>query len=269
MHYKIEFAALSNIGKCRKSNQDNLICNKFYINEHNKTDNIYVYGQSDTLNGVVFGVFDGMGGHSYGEQAALIAAKNASELKVGINAISSLERYCSKTNAQICEYSKHKGVHSSGTTAAMLVFSWNSITLCNIGDSKIFRISEKNIEQISKDHIIKTKSRAKPPLSQNLGIPEEYFKINPYFARGKYSDDDIYVICSDGLTDMVSNDEILSAASENPPQEAADILLEKALLAGGKDNISLVICKIKQKSLIKSITEDIKYGRSFMEGKMA
>ena len=135
-----------------------------------------------------------------------------------------------------------------GTTAAMLVFAEKEVVLCNIGDSKIFRLCDGTLEQISKDHVAVSAFGVKPPLSQNLGIPPNELVIDPYLARGPYNDGDIYLICSDGLTDMVSVDEITEVLVSKPIEEAITLLLDKALANGGKDNTTIILCKIERQS---------------------
>ena len=135
-----------------------------------------------------------------------------------------------------------------GTTAAMLVFADKEIALCNIGDSKIFRLYDGSLEQISKDHVGVSAFGVKPPLSQNLGIPPSELVIAPYFARGAYNDGDVYLICSDGLTDMVSVEEITEVLVSKPIEEAITLLLDKALANGGKDNTTIILCKIERQS---------------------
>ena len=88
----------------------------------------------------------------------------------------------------------------------------------------------------------------KPPLSQNLGIPPNELVIDPYLARGAYNDGDVYLICSDGLTDMVSTEEITQVLISEPIEEAITLLLDKALANGGKDNTTIILIKIERQS---------------------
>ena len=134
-----------------------------------------------------------------------------------------------------------------GTTAAMLLFSKKDITLCNIGDSKVFSFSEGELEQISKDHVVISAFGTKPPLSQSLGIPPNELLIEPYLAQGRYKNGDIYLICSDGLTDMVMLDEIRGILVNYSIQEASSALVSKALENGGRDNITIILLGVKQK----------------------
>lgn len=189
-----------------------------------------------------------MGGEECGEIASYIAAKNAATLKLGKNVIDDLVNYCHKANGDICDYASSHEILSMGTTAAMLAFTQKELVLCNIGDSKIFRFCEGILEQISMDHVAVAAFGVKPPLSQNLGIPPTELIIDPYLSRGPYNDGDIYLICSDGLTDMVSVAEITEVLATTAINEAVAMLLDKALTNGGKDNVTIILCKIERQS---------------------
>ena len=135
-----------------------------------------------------------------------------------------------------------------GTTAAMLLCEDGELTLCNVGDSKVFRFSGDDMRQISKDHVSASPFGTKPPLSQNLGIPPDVLLIDPYLSHGRCKDGDRYLLCSDGLTDMLTSDEIAVIVRDNPIGEAATMLVEQALEHGGKDNITVILLEIKRKS---------------------
>ncbi len=246
MQYNISYSCVSHAGKVRSVNQDNIICDGHFLNSDGKTDIKFpLSGTKSSKELSLFGVFDGLGGEACGEIASYIAAKNASRLNLGDDAISDLSFFCKKTNADICNYAAKNGISSMGTTAAMLAFTEKEIVLCNIGDSKILRFHEGALEQVSVDHVTVSVFGMKPFLSQNLGIPSTEMIIEPYFAHGWYDKDDIYVICSDGLVDMVSNEEISEILTSVPFEKAIAKLLDKALANGGKDNISIILCKIE------------------------
>ena len=155
--------------------------------------------------------------------------------------------FCRSANERICDYAAETGASAMGTTAAMLVCAENEIILCNIGDSKVFRLSGKKLEQISKDHCAAAAYGSKSPLSQNLGIPVSDMIIEPYVAKGRYQIGDRYLICSDGLTDMVSLEEIRSVLVRTEFDKSIDRLLELALEHGGMDNITMILCKVERK----------------------
>jgi protein phosphatase len=248
MQYNIHFACLSHIGNVRAINQDNYICDGHYRDPFVKNTEFPLCGIKVSKQTPVFGVFDGMGGEECGEVASLIAAKTAAALEIGKKPVADLLEFCHKANADICKYASENDITSMGTTAAMLAFVRKGIVLCNIGDSKIFRFSDGRLEQISKDHVAVAAYGVKPPLSQNLGIPPEEMVIDPYLAEGRYRIGDVYLICSDGLTDMVTTDEITEVLSKHVPNEAIGVLLDRALGKGGKDNITIILCKIERKS---------------------
>ena len=249
MHYKIHYSCLSHIGNVRSVNQDNFICDGRYMDNDGTSIEFPICGTKTSKEVSVFGIFDGMGGEEYGEIASYIASKTASDIEIGKDATEALSKFCQKANLDICDYATLHEIPSMGTTAAMLVFTKKEVALCNIGDSKIFRLCDGKLEQISMDHVTVSVFGVKPPLSQNLGIPPNELVIDPYFARGFYNDGDVYLICSDGLTDMVTNKEISNVlTSTEVLNEANEVLLEKALTNGGRDNITIVLCKIERSS---------------------
>lgn len=249
MHYIIHYSCLSHIGKVRSINQDNFICDGRYM-DIDATPTVFpLSGTRTSKDTPVFGIFDGMGGEECGEIASYIASKDAATVEIRKDAVTELSEFCHKANADICDYGTLHEISAMGTTAAMLAFTEKDVVLCNIGDSKVFRLCDGVLEQISKDHVAVSAFGVKPPLSQNLGIPPNELIIDPYLARGAYNDGDVYLICSDGLTDMVSREEITHVLISKPIEEAITLLLEMTLANGGKDNTTIILCKIERKSM--------------------
>lgn len=246
MSYKIEYACWTNVGKIRKINQDNYCCDRTFIKEINDKTVYPLQGKLNSEKPAVLGVFDGMGGEECGEVASLIAAECASQIKCSDEPLADMQDYCSIANDRICEYLSENNVGSMGTTAAMLAFGKEEIVLCNIGDSKVFKYDSDGLVQISTDHYAISVYGKKPPLSQCLGIPKNEMVIEPYYSKGSYNDKDIYLICSDGLTDMVEMREISKSLGKSGIKEAGECLMKAALENGGKDNITIIICRIEQ-----------------------
>lgn len=256
MSYKIRYYGVSHMGLCRKVNQDNLICEKTILPCRH-------HGTGDMLTGIVspgretvFGVFDGMGGEEKGEVAAYIAAEHMRTFCQWAKDGSDLTAFCREANEAICQYTKDHALTSMGTTAVLIKFDIKGIWLCNIGDSKAYVMSGQKFEQISQDHVWMPELYPKPPLSQNLGIPEDELLIEPYIAPLDYRDQDIYLLCSDGLSDMVSTDHMKEILTSRAGPEAARTLLEEALDHGGKDNITfllLYVMKDEKESFFKKL----------------
>ena len=242
MAYHIRFSGVSHVGLHRQENQDNFVCNGIVVDKGIISSPI-VCGETKVHRGAVFGVFDGMGGAQCGEEASKIAAQNATGICVKNGVIKGLQSYCAKTEKDICTYSAEKRLSHTGTTAAALVFTPGKIGLCNIGDSKIYRISRNKIEQISADHSVLVPS-GKRYLTQNFGMSSSSVQLAPYFAQGNYQKDDQYLICSDGLTDMLSAGDMLKILRKKQLDDAVSDLLDAALDRGGKDNITIILCKV-------------------------
>lgn len=261
MEYSIEYFCVSHKGNLRSTNQDNFYCLNEYMSSDNNGSDGVINGVARSINSPIFAVFDGMGGEECGEVAAYIAAKKLSECKFEDTSHLELLQYCKIANDEICIYTADNSLVSMGTTAAILMFAQKSILLCNIGDSKIFRFTDGVLQQISYDHVSISAFGTKPPLTQNLGIKEDELIISPYTATGEYHNNDIYLICSDGLTDMVSNEDIGNILNSSQKENSADLLLQKALENGGKDNITLILLYISKdnKNIVKRIIESLRY----------
>ena len=245
MHYEIVYSCISHIGNVRSINQDNFICNGTYMKAEDSEIEFPISGTVSTKVLTLFGIFDGMGGEECG--ASYIAAKEAATMPIKKDGVLALTDYCKEANTKICEYAENNSVSAMGTTAAMLLCSKDEITLCNIGDSKVFQFANGELEQISKDHIVISAFGTKPPLSQNLGIPPEQLLIEPYLSQGRYKNGDKYLVCSDGLTDMLSLEEIKELLDGQSVEDGTTNLVNKALENGGKDNVTVILLEIKKK----------------------
>ena len=248
MGHKIEYYFASHVGKCRKANQDNFYCNGARMHHVNRGTGGVRKGSVDCSEKPIFAVFDGMGGEEQGEMAAYLAAKEMEEFSFDQGMDQGFFDFCAQANRKICDYTQENGISSMGTTAAILGFTEDASCLCNIGDSKVFLFAQDVLTQISFDHVGIAVYGKKPPLSQNLGIPETEMVIEPYVAMGGCEPGNVYLICSDGLTDMVTQERIQTILTESSGREAAKQLLEEALRNGGKDNVTLILLYVtKQK----------------------
>lgn len=248
MKYKIKYSCVSHVGNYRSINQDNFICNGNYLNEESDKIKFPLTGYLPRDHSSIIGIFDGMGGEECGEVASFLAVKEAASITPTEKVIETLLELCKKANESICNYAAENEISAMGTTAALLLFTKKEIGLCNIGDSKIFRFANEKLEQLSIDHVTVAAHGIKPPLSQNLGIPPSEMIIEPYIAMGQYNIGDIYLICSDGLTDMLTQEEIVNVLLTSPLNNAVNQLLEQALAKGGKDNITIILCKIEREN---------------------
>jgi serine/threonine protein phosphatase PrpC len=219
---------------------------------------------------------DGMGGYNAGEVASGIAtALISSETREALvrqapheldkttgapAAALLLRQIIAKANTSIFHSANSQPQYAGmGTTLVVALFCNNQVTLAHIGDSRCYRYRAGKLEQITRDHSLLqeqidsgllTKEAAKRSQNKNLvtralGIePAVEAEIHSYAAK----EGDIYLICSDGLNDMVEDEDIemtLEALGTNL-QLAANQLVQMANDNGGRDNISVILIKVKK-----------------------
>ena len=248
MGYFIDYAVLCDKGKTRFRNQDNFWCAGKFLECGKDRLTAPVSGSSPMSSRPAFAVFDGLGGEKYGDIAAFLAVTAfdayISANKGGIS-FSSAYLYA-KMNDDICRYMKDKNIKSMGATAAAALFCEKTVYISNIGDSRIFRLSANKLTQITHDHITTVSHDKKPALAQYLGIPPAEFIIEPYVTECGYKRGDRFLLCTDGLTDMLATDEIRKILLENTEvSECAAALMNQALNNGGADNITVILCGLR------------------------
>ncbi len=237
-----------NTGRVRRNNQDNFYFNGIILPADNQALNEVLTAVVEKKQGLTVGVFDGMGGEKNGEHAAYIAALKLKEL--ALNSRPDLNAVCIDANREICNQADSLGGQRMGCTAAMLYLVDNDIELCNIGDSRIFLLRGSELKQLSVDHtdsyfVNQAGSKRKPALTQHLGIWPDEMLIEPYLLKAETQIDDLYIICSDGITDMISNTKIVEILkSSNNLKAAAENLISTALENGGRDNITVILTQV-------------------------
>ena len=271
MAYQIEYAYACHMGKVRNNNEDNFwCCGETLAEEHQGIDHVGTgcVPQSDLP---LLAVFDGMGGESCGEVASYLAAQSCGDFyrknkrKLREDPRNFLEEACAEMNRAVCGYSRENRIQSMGTTAALLAFGRDGVFGCNLGDSRIYQARNGQFRQISSDHVLGGMMFGKAPLIQFVGIPEESMKLEPSIVREESAAGIRYLICSDGITDMLADGEIADIlAREVTVEETVGILLDRALKKGGRDNATLILCEIKEKegNCLRKIFEKLhrKYG---------
>ncbi len=259
MRLKIEGAVATHVGRVRSNNEDNY--NLFGNYRHDteikqKTENKTVLPEQ-----MAAAVFDGMGGEEAGEVASLMAAKafmpcEAEDIKNGA------VRQMRAVNDEICGEMKRRGGVRMGTTAVALYLDKGRAVCCNVGDSRCYLMRDGALRQLSTDHSEAARmiemgvlapeaarqSKSWHKLTQHLGIFPEEFVIEPYVSGiVELCPGDIFMLCSDGLTDMVMDDEIARMLGEGQSaEEMAGELTGAALAAGGRDNVTVMVLKVKE-----------------------
>lgn len=253
MAYQIEYAYTCHIGKIRNNNEDNFWCCGDSLEAQNQGMSHIRSGYMKQSEYPLLAVFDGMGGESCGEMAAFLAAEACGEhFKTAKDGIRNdpeefLNEICESMNQAICDYGRKNKINSMGTTAALLAFAEDAVYSCNLGDSRIYKSDREKFYQISQDHVLGRSLFGKAPLTQYLGMEEENLQLEPSISRQEIKIGDRFLLCSDGITDMLSDGEIADILSRDiPVAKTVEILVDRALKKGGRDNITVVLCEIME-----------------------
>lgn len=233
----MKIASRTDIGRVRESNQDALL-----IVEG-------TYG--------LFGVADGMGGHNAGDVASRMAVLLLGRVLEGAKPDEALLRAgVEEVNALIYEeQKKDAALRGMGTTLTVLWEDENRLLLGHVGDSRAYRLRKGVLTQISVDH-----SLVGEMLRGGL-ITEEQARTHPYrnvITRAVGTADtievdvtelekqrgDLYLLCSDGLSEYVTPDRMRDILMQMPSEDAADEMLRLALEGGGQDNITVLIAEV-------------------------
>ncbi|NSW90821.1 MAG: Stp1/IreP family PP2C-type Ser/Thr phosphatase [Firmicutes bacterium] len=235
---------------------------KGMIREVNEDSCNVIFGSSKMT--AAFIVADGMGGHSAGEVASKMAVDYISECLGNIpenldeeNLHSFIEKVIEEANNIIYEKSREPGpYYGMGTTLVIALFFDKKLYIVHVGDSRAYMVRNRNIKQLTTDHsyveeLIKngslTRGEAenhpqKHVITRALGCFE---KVQVDIYSYDIYNNDIFILCTDGLTNMLSDDKIKSIVEKNDdPQVACAELVEAANISGGNDNITVVIIRV-------------------------
>jgi PPM family protein phosphatase len=241
-----EYASAVDTGRMRSNNEDAVLV--------------------DALNGVAV-LADGMGGYNAGEVASHMATTYiAAELARWLaDQTQEPEAVATRRAVEDCVDSANRAIFNAavtnpsyagmGTTLVVAVFSPRQLVLGHVGDSRCYRLRGNQLQQITRDH-----SLLQEQLDAGLITPEQalYATHKNLVTRAVGVEDavmveihvhevqpgDLYLMCSDGLTDMLDNNEILFLIQGQDSLEAASLaLIDAANQAGGRDNISVILAR--------------------------
>lgn len=255
----LESIVITHEGNIRKSNQDNF--NLFGQIKENAEEKRVVYKKKMIIGSGIAAIYDGMGGEVAGEIASYLAAKNITWH--GIEELKTLgEEEIKEVNMLICNEAKKRNARCVGTTYTGLFFEDNWVKCCNIGDSRCYLLRNNQLYLLSKDHtagqqLIDEKkisesdartSKVWHQLTQNLGLLPEICPLKPnYSSTLEILEGDRFLLCSDGLSDMVNDRELQRIIAEKRSlSKRSKELLDEALKNGGRDNITFILIDIKK-----------------------
>lgn len=230
-------------GRVRPANQDAFICGKL------------------TGDAVFAVICDGMGGANGGNIASAAAIKVISERIVegyrdgmARNSLRNmLESAVSAANIEIYDLSmENMDLRGMGTTVVAVIVTGGLAFIAHVGDSRAYKVNANGIEQVTKDHSIVQAMVEKGQLTQSeaknhprkhfitraLGVEET---VECDYGEIPFPEDGVFLLCTDGLTNMVEADDIYQTVRSFFVEDVADRLIAQANMAGGSDNITVVV----------------------------
>lgn len=242
--YTIEYGCGCTVGKIRRNNEDNFYCDNQLRLEPDSMEDVFLSGKVKSSDNELFAVFDGMGGEACGEIASFVAAhtckvfcENKGEYQEYLYELANL------INERVLEETEARSLVLMGATAAMVQFYKDEIYILNAGDSRIYKLSKGELNQISQDHVAHG-YQSKAPLTKFIGIPDKG-GLRPYIARGAYKTGDMFILCTDGVYDMVGDEKLTELLSAKKPLvDITKDILKTAVDNGGIDNATIILCKI-------------------------
>ncbi len=203
----------------------------------------------------LFIVADGMGGHQAGDYASRYAIEvflDFMKSSEGDNKIKLLDKGIALANSKVYEKScTDSSLTGMGTTFVAAYIDGTELYVANIGDSRLY-MAGSELNQVTEDHsyvaamvkageLTREQARFHPDknvITRALGVADS---VKADFFEVDLMPDDRILLCSDGLSNMVDDENIFRILKENTPQEAADLLINQANAAGGLDNITAIV----------------------------
>ncbi|OPZ83183.1 MAG: Serine/threonine phosphatase stp [Firmicutes bacterium ADurb.Bin419] len=265
---KIDASVITTKGNIRSKNEDNFYFNGLIMKKTDDSD-LYSHSLNTTEDRFIFAVCDGMGGEEAGEEASLTAVQSLSDMYVAreskeFNSMPQLknfmDNYVDISNSLIFKHSQAISKHM-GTTLASVIFFGDKAIALNIGDSRVYLFRNSDLVQLTIDHTEAERlirlgiiERNSPYLQNSNNMLTRHLGVSPQCGKmeADYSDEiklqkgDLFLICSDGLTNHVSDKELKRCFSDpSNSYSTCKNLIDQAIKNNGTDNITALIIKIE------------------------
>jgi serine/threonine protein phosphatase PrpC len=190
-------------------------------------------------------VADGMGGHEAGNVASQVVVDTIAGLVEASTTEAHIGAMLEAANRRLFEAMyQTSGRPGMGTTIVGIVLSDRKASVFNVGDSRAYALRRAALVQLTRDDTLDVRGgtlrNRNHALTQSLGGSTKPQSLRPHLQHIALEDKDILLLCSDGLTDMIDNDEIAGILTRHP-ENPAERLVAAALDAGGEDNITVVV----------------------------
>jgi serine/threonine protein phosphatase PrpC len=250
MSIALRYTVQSDVGLLREGNEDSA-----YAGPH------------------LLAIADGMGGHAAGEVASAVAIATLAPLDAdttGVDMLQALADAIAEANAELKQIAQaDPATEGMGTTLTALLWSGDEVALCHIGDSRAYLLRDGVFHQITHDHTLVQSlvdegrltpeaAASHPQRSLVMRALQSSVPAEPDLAMLKAEVGDRFLLCSDGLSDVVSDETVQKTLTElTDLDEAVSQLINLAIRSGGPDNITCVLADVIDTDSGSSPTADV------------
>src|SRR5713226_1808956 len=250
MSIALRYTVRSDVGLLREGNEDSA-----YAGPH------------------LLAIADGMGGHAAGEVASAVAIATLAPLDAdtaGIDMLQALADAIAQANAELRQIARaDPSTEGMGTTLTALLWSGDEVALCHIGDSRAYLLRDDEYHRITHDHTLVQSlvdegkltpeaAASHPQRSLVMRALQSSIPAEPDLAMLKAKVGDRYLLCSDGLSDVVSDETVQKTLTQlTDLDEAVGKLIDLAIRSGGPDNITCVLADVIETESGAEPTKDV------------
>jgi PPM family protein phosphatase len=240
----VAVSALSHVGLVRDSNEDSLVVGPWTLcATQTESPQTLVFPVGPPL---VLAVADGLGGHPGGELASSLVVRLLARAGPSLDGEEAIREALEQCNQAVyAAAARDPRLITMGTTVAGLVITDAQVITFNVGDSRVYQVLPDGLRQVSvDDRPADGGALARHTVLQTLGGSVEHSTVEPHLTSSPRPADACYLICTDGLGDVVPTDELARILRDHQDGRAAFELWKAAIDAGGPDNIAFAVVRL-------------------------
>ncbi|MFO0800661.1 MAG: protein phosphatase 2C domain-containing protein [Gemmataceae bacterium] len=264
----VDAAGRTHVGNVRRSNEDNFHIARFGRYLRTVESSLTAADMPDDFEQVGYGfaVADGVGGSAAGEVASRLAitliidlvlqtpdwlfAQSAIDVRTVMTRTA--RRFGLVNDAVVAEAAARPGLRGMGSTLSLAISLGTDLIVAHVGDSPVFLYRGGRLTRLTRDHTVPTSrfgvhpadaTRVRLALTHAIGIPTN--GGDPELSRHTLADRDRILLCTDGLTDLVGEDDIADELGRVSAEDACQALVGRALDRGGGDNVTVVVASYR------------------------
>lgn len=252
----LDVAAITHRGAMRETNEDTVLVGAWLCGNSIEEPVVVKHVLSEPLMCLVA---DGIGGHASGAEASRRVVSSLLGAAVPSMREEDLKAALEQANSEVyAAAAANRACAGMGSTVAGIVFRPRGLIWFNVGDSRVYRYRDGFLRQLSIDDVPvgHDGDQRTGVITRSLGGSFEYTPVVAHVEDEPLVVGWQYLLCSDGLTDMVDINGMESILQSNPPGTAVSALFEAAMAAGGRDNISIILVTVGTGEVVPGDRDD-------------